>query len=176
MENDLTSLEVLGLAIRAEMDASDLYSRLAGCIKNEIARDRILQLAREEMKHRDLLEARYEQLARGTELALPESRLPADVIGTHHPAMTLREALTFAIDLEKSSRDMYLRAHDQASDLTGKQMFKFLADMEFQHQMELTHEYQMLLQYPRYFDETQEPWSPEVRLGTGGRTHVVEKA
>jgi rubrerythrin len=73
--------------------------------------------------------------------------------------------LQLAIDEEKRSREFYLDCAETVKDLSGKRMFRFLADMEFSHQSLLNAEYELLEKYPAYF-EGQKPWEVESRLRT----------
>jgi rubrerythrin len=98
-------------------------------------------------------------------LQLPPSQLPAKAkTEILRGNLSLREALDIAIQAERHARDFYLDAANHVEDLTGKAMFKFLADMEYAHQMELTAQYDLLVKYPNYYDDVSEPWQEELGL------------
>ena len=58
MENrvQLTPLEALGVAIKAEIEAAEMYERLANLVKNRALKEKAHFLQGEELKHRALLE------------------------------------------------------------------------------------------------------------------------
>ena len=77
--------------------------------------------------------------------------------------MTVKDVLHCAIEEERRSHEFYLRAADRTADLSGKSMFRFLADWEYSHEMALSAEYEMITRYPRYYEQDIEPWKPEFR-------------
>jgi bacterioferritin (cytochrome b1) len=144
----LTSLEALGVAIRAEMDSRDLYKELAGRSENPQIRRRFELLAADEAQHLEYLKEQWEEMASGVPLKLPPSR---------HP----KEMLT-----------PYLRAARETDDPSGRAMFRFLADMEFEHWMTLGQEKDLLVRYPNYGQPGKTPWRAEKQIapesGNGG--------
>jgi rubrerythrin len=95
-------------------------------------------------------------------LELPPTQLPAKAATESlRRNLSLREALGVAIDEERNSREFYLEAANQVQDLTGKEMLRFLSDMEFSHEMALTAEYELHVKYPNYFEGVAEPWEEE---------------
>ncbi len=162
--HELTALEALGVGIRAEIDASELYSELAKRVSNPFLREKILLLAKEEVQHKRLLEEAYQRQFPEVPLALPPSQLPKQISGkADREQLSVTEVLSCAIEEERKAREFYLQAAQCATDLTGHRMFNYLADWEFSHEMELTAERDMLRRYPRYFEQTTEPWKPEFR-------------
>jgi rubrerythrin len=163
---EITALEALGIAIRSEIDAQDVYKDLASMCEEEMLRDKFLNMQNEERKHQILLEKMYKDMFPDVELALPESRLPKDAIDSKaRRKCNIKDILHIAIDEEKKSREFYLDCAETVSDLSGKRMFRFLADMEFSHQALLNAELELLEKYPSYF-EGQKPWEVESRLRT----------
>lgn len=154
----LTSLEVLGIAIRSEIDAQNVYRELAERVSNPRAKERFYLLAAEEQQHQNLLERRYKEFFPDVPLKLPPTLLP-EIAATAslRKDLSLKDVLKIAIQTERESREIYLEAAEKLEDESGKAMLKFLADWEYNHQMMLTAEYDMLLKYPNYYD-TSEPW------------------
>ncbi len=161
----LTSLEALGIAIRSEIDAQNLYEELKKRTTSSGVLDRFKQLQNEEKQHQKILEQMYYRMFPQTELKLPPSVLPIGFSGkekrTHK---SLVEVLELAIEEERRSRDFYLDVAEQTPELSGKKMFRFLADMEYSHQMRLQAESELCRRYPNYFSCGREPWKPEQRL------------
>jgi rubrerythrin len=162
--HELTALEALGVGIRAEIDAAEFYSELGNRVSNPFLQQKILLLAKEELQHKRLLEEAYHQKFPDVPLALPTSQLPKQIsCKADREQLSITEVLSCAIEEERKAREFYLRAAQCATDLTGHRMFNYLADWEFSHEMELTAERDMLRRYPRYFEQTTEPWKPEFR-------------
>jgi rubrerythrin len=163
---EITALEALGIAIRSEIDAQEVYKDLASMCKEETMRDKFLNMYNEERKHQTLLQKMYKDMFPEADLALPDSRLPKEVSDSKaRRKRTIKDILQVAIDEEKKSREFYLDCAETVTDLSGKRMFRFLADMEFSHQALLNAELELLEKYPSYF-EGQKPWEVESRLRT----------
>jgi rubrerythrin len=161
---EITSLEALGIAIRSEIDAQEVYKDLASMCEEELMRDKFLNMHNEERKHQLLLEKMYKDMFPEVDLSLPPSRLPKEVKDSSaRKKCSIKEILHLAIDEEKKSREFYLDCAETVTDLSGKRMFRFLADMEFSHQSLLNAELELFEKYPAYF-EGQKPWEVESRL------------
>ena len=162
--HELTAVEALGVAIRAEIDASELYAELATRVPNPFLQQKILLLSKEELQHKRILEEAYKTHFPEVPLALPTSQLPKAIsCRADREQLSASEILNCAIEEERKLRQFYLEAAQHAADLSGQRMFNYLADWEFSHEMALTAERDMLLRYPRYFEQTSEPWKPEFR-------------
>ena len=77
--------------------------------------------------------------------------------------METKDVIQLAIDGHKRSREFYLDCVASVTDLSGKRMFRFLADMKFSHQMMLSAELEMIEKYPAYMKEVK-GWDPESHL------------
>lgn len=166
VEEGLTALEALGVAIRSEIDAQEVYKDLASMCEEELMRDKFMNMYHEERKHQVLLEKMYKDMFPEVDLVLPESSLPKEVLDSKaRKKCDIKDILRLAIEEEKKSREFYLDCAETVTDLSGKRMFRFLADMEFSHQALLTAEFELLEKYPAYF-EGQKPWEVESRLRT----------
>jgi len=158
----LTSLEALGVAIRAEMDSRDIYRELAERTEDRIIRRRFELLAAEEVQHIEYLTEEYKKLAGDVPLKLPPSQLPGGMETPEERSHTsVERVLDIAIDEERRSREFYLKAARDTEDLSGRAMFRFLADMEYQHWMTLAQEKDMLVRYPNYGRPGSSPWRAE---------------
>lgn len=164
IQEGLTALEALGIAIRSEIDAQEVYQDLACMTEDDLLKERFMNLHHEEKRHQILLEKKYKEMFPDVDLLLPESQLPKEVNDSRsRKKMGVQDVLRLAIKEEKQSREFYLDCAETATDLSGKRMFRFLADMEFSHQMILTAELEMIEKYPSYF-EGQKGWEAETRL------------
>ena len=161
-DKHLTSLEALGIAIRSEIDAQNLYQELGQRTASAAVAGRFKQLLKEERQHQKILEEMHSRYFPGTQVKLPPSVLPVS-FSTKEKRInkSVVDVLELAIEEERKSREFYLDAAEQTPELSGKRMFRFLADMEFSHQMRLQAEIELCKKYPTYFCGGQEPWKPE---------------
>jgi rubrerythrin len=158
----LAALEAFGIAIRAEIDASAIYTEIAARVDNPILRQRIDLFAGEESQHRHILEQAYQECFPEIPLELPHSRLPNPIsCQALREMMSLKDILWCAIEEECRWHELYLKAAEQTTDPGGKMMYRFLADSEFSHKTALNAEYEMIARYPRYPGEDIKPWKPE---------------
>lgn len=164
IEKEITALEALGIAIRSEIDAQEIYKDMASMCEDELLKDKFLNLQREEKKHQILLEKMYQKMFPDVELVLPDSQLPPRAkVSKQRRKLNLKEVLLIALEEEKKAKEFYLDCAQIVTDLSGKRMFRFLADMEFTHQVLLNAELELLEKYPVYF-EGQIPWEAEQGL------------
>jgi rubrerythrin len=160
----LTALEALALAIRIEMDAQKLYQDLASMTENDLLKERFLNLYQEERRHQLLLERKYKEMFPCTDLQLPETQLPRDILDEKiAKSPGVKDVLKIAIDEVKKAKEFYLDCAETEADLSGKRMFRFLADMKFSHQMMLNAELELIEKYPSYY-ENQSTWEVEKGL------------
>jgi rubrerythrin len=161
----LTSLEVLGIAVRSEMDAQDVYQEMALRISNPRVKERFHLVVAEEQRDQILLERKYRELFPDVPLELPSSLLPPRVCSADlRGGLGLLGVLDLAIQEERHSRNFSLGAASRVEDLGGKAMLNFLADWEYAHQMMLTAERDMLVKYPNNYEDVAEPWQEELGL------------
>ncbi|RMG20267.1 MAG: hypothetical protein D6732_28790, partial [Methanobacteriota archaeon] len=154
----ITALEALAIAIRREMDMQGLYMEMATHTENDILKERFLNLAQEARRNQLLLEKKYQEMFPDVELKLPPSQLPGKMLDVKQlKKMGLKDILQTAIDQIKQAKEFYLDCALEATDLSGKRMFRYLADMKFSHLMMLNSELEMIEKYPSYY-EGPTPW------------------
>lgn len=73
--DELTAVEALGVAIRAEIGASELYAELATRVLNPFLQQKILLLSKEELQHKRILEGAYNAQFPEVPLVLPSTQL-----------------------------------------------------------------------------------------------------
>jgi rubrerythrin len=160
---ELTGLEALGVAVRRELDAQQIFRDLAAACSNPLARERFQLLANEARHYEALLRSRHAELFPDVELSLPPSMAPVPVSAGAGAVGGLREALRLASDAERQAREFFLDAAAGASDPSGQAMFRYLAGVHAQHHMQLASEYELVLQYPNAYDDPETPWRTETR-------------
>ena len=161
----LTAIEALGVAIRRESDAAKVFERIAAACTSPLVRDRFLLLARESAQVEGILRGRYASLCPDVALSLPPMSpdLPDPMRASDRPT-GLKQALRWAVDVEREARQEFMDAVPWADDWAAKEMFVYLADVHARRASDLEAEYDVIVRYPHAFDDEQAPWRPEARL------------
>ncbi len=143
MDRKLTSLEVVGMAIRSEEDAAKFYSHIAEMINNELVSKKYRHLAKEEAGHRKMLVDLYKKM-------LGDSENPPKIPGEpetaeggaipKHISNSLEELLILAVKREQAAKEFYRQAAAAATDLSGKKILEYLVHVETGHEMTLKSE------------------------------------
>lgn len=148
MDPKLTSLEVIGMAIRSEEDAAKFYGHISRMIENDLVRAKYEHLAREEVHHRRMLTALYKKMSEGQERppripGTPETAegggVPEDMAGS------LESLLKLAVKREQKAGTFYRDAADRATDFSGQRILRYLADVENGHELMLEKELEAYL-------------------------------
>jgi len=145
MDPRLTSLEVVGMAIRSEEDASRFYGRISKLIANPEIKKKYEDLAREEVGHKQTLIDLYREIADGMPDPPPIPGSPETAEGGDVPPEiqdSIEELLKLAIQRERDAYDYYSRAARQARDASGQRVLQQLADVEHDHEVMLEKELQ----------------------------------
>jgi len=145
----LNLVEILGVAIRSEMDAQAFYQKLARRVKNPVAKQKFLGLARDEAGHEAMLRKKYREVA-----GKGKPTLPAKVPGRarYDPKMSHAEALRLAIRLERAASNLYAKAARKTTDFPGRFMMEYLAGFERNHERILQQELDAITKYPAWFE------------------------
>lgn len=160
MKEDLTLLEIVGLAIRSEEDAAEFYGGISKIIRNDLVRTKYEGLAREEVGHRHMLVELYKKMS-GEETPPRVPGHPATAEGGRTPfvADSLEELLRHAIDREVAANDFYRKAAARAVDQGGQRTLEYLADIERGHELLLRTELGAYLRDRDWYAE-----KPDVQL------------
>jgi rubrerythrin len=144
-------LRAVKVAIEAEKEAYQNYSKLAKKTKNPKGRDMFQQLSEFEMNHyqklRDLLKSLQEKrewiLYEGTTLKKKSIPLTAQK-PKGQEQLTDMDALKIAIREEKKAQSYYRSMVELTKDARGKDMYKRLANEEVLHEKLLNDQYYSL--------------------------------
>ena len=143
MDPKLTSLEVIGMAIRSEEDAAKFYGHISKMIKNGLVRAKYEHLAREEVNHRKMLAGLYREMSGGQHRPPRIPGTPDTAEGGGVPedmADSLESLLKLAVQREGKAGAFYRDAADRATDLSGQRVLRYLADVEQGHELMLKKE------------------------------------
>ena len=137
-EQSATIEQILEQAIRFEEQAYDFYVGAIDMVKQPHIKDTLKDLAAEEVKHKEKLQALVEENAEALiavsrqkvqDLKLAEY-LVAPPLGVD---ATFQDVLVVAMHREKSSHEFYSTMATIADDESTKKLFAFLAQEELVH-------------------------------------------
>ena len=145
--------KLLGIAIRAEIDANKTYSDLAERVLNPLLKEKFQWLAYEENKHKEILEKLYETLYQGDEPQIPdttdEALLPSIHIG---PSSSFADILHQAMESEKSAENFYANLSKRFED-PQKKILTYFSKVEHSHYMMLQSEYALAQDFEDYAEK-----------------------
>lgn len=122
-------------AIKAEIDAKNLYGKLANRVENFLLKDRLNFLSGEEAKHQQLFENIYHEHFPEKSISIPaKSPVPLPKITIENESMPVSAVLQEAMESEKAAHDFYLEIaerFDKRPDI--KKMLHYIAKMEMGH-------------------------------------------
>jgi rubrerythrin len=145
--------KLLGYAIRAEIDANRIYTRMADRVRNSLLKEKFQILALEEKKHKEIIGRLFASLYGKEKPEIPktvdERLLPAVVI---KPSSSLVDILGQAMKGEKSARQFYAALAKKVQE-PNKKMLVYLSHVENSHYLMLRSEYTLALQFEDYAEK-----------------------
>ena len=146
----LTGLEVLGVAIRSEMEAHRFYTQARKGVQNPLLKEKLSRLAADEKRHREILEERYKKSSGEPSPAVPRKG-GAEGTGKMPEDLSPEEILKVAIQKEQEAVRFYRREAQKSTDMSGRFMLEYLADFERNHERSLQAELKALDRFPDWF-------------------------
>jgi rubrerythrin len=148
-------------AIKSEIDSSNLYENMAGRTKNDLLKDKLMLLAKEELKHRKFIEDIYKnhypnqklKIPKQTPVPLPEVKMDEDT--------ALSNLLKQAMEAEKTASEFYnhlATRFENGSKINNT--LTYFADMEIGHYKILEMEKQSMERY-----EEEDVYWPMIHAG-----------
>lgn len=138
-----TLQELLAVGIRAELEAIDAYSKLAENIDDDLLKERFEALAKDESRHRKILEGIYEENFPGKQIVLPERSGVPKVQVTVTDDNTISKILKIAMEAERKAEDYYRDLAKKVDDSNKIDLLNYLANIENGHYYFLKVEYEM---------------------------------
>jgi len=152
IDKTIAPWQILGVAIRSEVDAAAFYTRLLGRVKNVLLVQKLKFLALEEEHHKKILERLLSQRYPDTPPDVPESSLMPP-IGAALPADPAVPALfEAALQAEEIAEAYYNDAAMQVEDEAGRRILAYLGRVERSHQAMLKSEIDLIRKFPDYYD------------------------
>jgi rubrerythrin len=151
IDKKLTAWQILGVAVRSEIDAVAFYTRLQGRVKNVLLVQKLKFLALEEEHHKKILERLLGQKYPDKPKDVPESSLMPP-IGVSLPAdPTVPALFEAALKAEKTAEAYYNEAGERAEDEAGRRTLAYLGRVERSHQAMINSELELIRKFPDYY-------------------------
>ncbi len=144
--------QVLALAIKSEIEAVLVYSKLHDKVKNELLKKKLKFLVYEEKKHRRILERLYSQRFPQRKLELPEKSFLPPVKLTIDSKTSILDIFKAALKAEKMSEEFYKEAGSKVEGKESLRILKYLSRVERSHYFMIKSEIDLLERYPDYYD------------------------
>jgi rubrerythrin len=152
IDKDLAAWQVLGVAIRSEVDAAAFYTRLQGRVKNLLLVQKLKFLALEEEHHRKILERLLGQRYPDKPKDVPEASLMPP-IGVSLPAEpAVPELFQAALKAEEIAEAYYNDAAARVEDEAGRKILAYLGRVERSHQAMIKSELDLIVRFPDYYN------------------------
>ena len=152
IDKSLSAWQVLGVAIRSEVDAAAFYTRLQGRVKNVLLVQKLKFLALEEDHHRKILERLLAQRYPDKPKDVPESSLMPP-IGVALPAEpSVPELFEAALKAEEIAEAYYNDAAGRVEEEAGQRILAYLGRVERSHQAMIRSELDLIRRFPDYYD------------------------
>ena len=182
IDRQLSALEVVGIAIRAERDAFDLYSSLATRVSNTKLVEEFEELARQAtliiglaifiegtsmacdavLQDEEWLKVYYTE-ATGLEEAPPVPDIQIKIFGPDvHDEMSVVQVLEVAVEKEHVAERVYAEAARRAEDASGRRLLERLVEFERGHARRIQEQLDHARRDPAWLEDS------------GGRTIQLE--
>jgi rubrerythrin len=142
--------ELLGMALKGEMMSKKIYSTLKEKVQNPILKDKFEMLAKEEEKHKIILERFFDTLFHNEEIPIPDEKISIllpkiDFI----PATPFVEIIYQAMNFERESHKFYAKLSERFKD-ERKKILLYLSRVEESHYLMLKGEYEIAQEFEDY--------------------------
>ena len=144
--------EILAMAVRAEMDAADIYNHLRGRVKNEVLIQKLQFLANEEVRHKAILERLFRDKFPQQTLSVPAKPVRPAKGASLDDATPVADLFKLAMGKEKEAEEFYKGAKATVKDPAGRKVLDYLSRVERSHYYMLKSEIDLLERFPEYFD------------------------
>jgi rubrerythrin len=125
-------IEIIEEAIYDEQASHDYYLKMVDVIHDPSGKEQFRRLAREEVRHRDVLEERFRDLA-GKRFRFEPAKLQIDPVPIPSTNASAIEALGLAMEHELTAVEKYRRLAEGAASEEARLAYLELAEDEHQH-------------------------------------------
>ena len=141
----------MGVAIKSEIEAANLYRYMAGQVANLDLQQRLGFLVQEEEKHRYILEGAHARQFPDVELALPARSLVPTIPAAIQAGAPVPELFGLAMEAERLSEEFYDKLASRAPEENSRTMLTYLSRMEHGHYELLRTVLEMIQRFPTYY-------------------------
>jgi len=152
IDKNLSPWQILGVAIRSEVDAEDFYARLQAKVKNVQLGQKLRFLAGEEAHHKTILERVLAQRYPDKPAEAPASSLLPPVGFSLPDEAGVPDLFVAALEAEKISEAYYNEAAGRVEDEAGRHILAYLGRVERSHQAMLNSEIDLIRTFPDYYE------------------------
>ncbi|MEK7448466.1 MAG: ferritin family protein [Planctomycetota bacterium] len=143
-QTGFTSLEILGIAIRAEQAAAGYYQKIIRLVPFPSLRDKLKFLVNEEKRHQRILTTLYRQKFPEVQLIKPRISTTPEPIIPPKGKISVSVLLKYAMKAEQAAEKFYLRFSRQINDTQGWLLLTYLAKVENSHYYLLKNELDLI--------------------------------
>jgi rubrerythrin len=145
--------DLLGYAIRSEIDSNKAYTNLSDRVSNPLLKEKFRWLAFEEDKHKVMLMNLHSALFLNQTIQIPEKSSEElfksiDVA----PSTALVDILLQAMEAEKFAEDFYARLAERVAN-SQKRLLQYLSKVEHSHYVMLKTEYDAVQDFADYAEQ-----------------------
>jgi rubrerythrin len=151
IDKKLTAWEILGVAVRSEVDAAAFYTRLQDRVKNVILVQKLKFLALEEEHHKKIIERLLGQKYPDKPKDVPAASLMPPIAVSVGAEPTVPALFEAALKAEETAEAFYNEAGDRAEDEAGRRTLAYLGRVERSHQAMIKAELELLRKFPDYY-------------------------
>ncbi|MDD8027323.1 MAG: ferritin family protein [Acidobacteriota bacterium] len=152
IDSKLKGADVYPIAIRAEMDAAGLYRDLQGRVRNEALRQKLDFLAKEEDRHKAILERLFHDHFPDRKLVVPAESKRPQALASVDESTRVVSLFKLAMLKEKEAEEYYKGAKALTGDAQAKRILDYLARVERSHYYMLKSEIDLLERFPDYYN------------------------
>jgi rubrerythrin len=152
IDPNLKPWQVLGVAIRSEVDAAAFYHRLQERVKNVLLLQKLKFLAMEEEHHRKILEKLLGQRYSGETSDVPEKSLMPPIAASLGADPSVPDLFQAALKAEETAEAFYEEAGMLAGDEGSRRILAYLGRVERSHQAVIKSELDLIRRFPDYYD------------------------
>jgi rubrerythrin len=136
--------EAIAFAVKREEDAIKGYGDLSKTAKTPGLKELLLDLKREEMTHKHLLEGVTKEKITALEVEDVIDLKISDYLTSEPPSadMNFQDLLIFAAKKEQQAVELYSGLAERAKSAELKKLFEFLIEQEKSHKLKLETEYE----------------------------------
>ena len=152
IDPSLKPWQVIGVAIRSEVDAAAFYTRLQERVKNVLLLQKLKFLAMEEEHHKKILEKLFGQRFSDKTMEVPEKSLMPPIGASLGPDPSVPELFQAALKAEETAEAFYEEAGMRSEEEASRRILAYLGRVERSHQAMIKSELDLLNRFPDYYD------------------------